>query len=98
MTYTSNIIINDDVIIIDMYVANNIASKQIKQVTMDTLGIVQQFQLEILRDTFQKWINQLQRAKIEDLNDKINQLDLVDKYRSFHSTENEYFLRAHMEH
>lgn len=37
-------------------------------------------------------------AKIEDINDKINQLDLVDKYRSFYSTENEYFLRAHMEH
>lgn len=65
---------------------------------MDILEIDQKFSWEILRDTFQEGLNQLQRAEIEDVNDKINQLDLVDKYTSFHSTENEYFLRAHMEH
>lgn len=65
---------------------------------MDILEIDKKFSWEILRDTFQEGLNHLQRAKIEDVNDKINQLDLVDKYRSFYSTENEYFLRAHMEH
>lgn len=43
----------------------------------------------------------MDRSKAEksrdiDLNCKINELDLVDKYRSFHSRENKDFLRAHM--
>lgn len=37
-----------------------------------------------------------EKNKDTDLNYNINKLNLVDKYRSFHSRENNQFLRAHM--
>lgn len=51
MTHSSNIVTNDDMIL-DICVANNIASKYIKQVTIHSLERDQQVQLEILRYTF----------------------------------------------
>lgn len=76
MTSTSNVI--NDIIIMGMYVANNTVSKQIKQVTMDRLEIDQQLQLEILMFTFRQWIDlAAEKSKdLEDLNDKINKLNL----------------------
>ena len=93
----------EDIIIINIYALNIRALQYVRQMLTSVKGEINNNTIigETLIPHSHLWIDQLNRKltrKTQTLNDTIDQLHLIDIYRTFHpKTMNFTFFQAHME-